>query len=62
MSTETTETMTQDSIADDWAQALEEQAAAAPTEAELQDARYLVTDLSVRAQPAVHLQGEALAA
>lgn len=36
--------------------------AATPTEAELQDARYLVTDLSVRAQPAVHLQGEALAA
>ena len=28
MSTETTETMTQDSIADDWAQALEEQASA----------------------------------
>lgn len=34
----------------------------APSDAELQDARYLVADLSARAQPAVHLQGEALAA
>ena len=32
MSTDTTDTMNQDSIADDWAQALEEQAAAAPAD------------------------------
>ncbi len=36
--------------------------AAAPTDAELQDARYLVADLSARAQPAVHLPAEAVAA
>lgn len=33
-----------------------------PTDAELQDARYLVADLSVRAQPAAHLPAEAVAA
>jgi flagellar motor switch protein FliN len=32
MSTDTTDTMNQDSIADDWAQALEEQASAAPAD------------------------------
>jgi flagellar motor switch protein FliN/FliY len=32
MSTDTTDTMNQDSIADDWAQALEEQATAAPAD------------------------------
>ena len=32
MSTDTTDTMNQDSVADDWAQALEEQAAATPAD------------------------------